>query len=736
MALRFLYFLTLFFLTSHQGFGNDAFEKFTQNGKYGLKNTTTGVVLFEAQYDDIGWSEGQFRIINNRIGLKQNEKWALATTDGSKVTRHYYSVLYPFNNNLFIIGERSNFSILNDFGVIDAKGNNIIPVEYQGITPLENGLIVSKRRGTESSYGLVSKNGNAILPLEFKNITKVDDQTLSVQQRNGLFALYSSEGKALSGFLYEMILRYGEDTYRVKYYNKEGLINRRGQTIIPPEFKSFNYRNGKAEVLPFNKWLIFSPEAEPKTVFHDNVFYVSHSKVAVQTNENSGIITLPTGDYSEYFPNSTLRKVSNEAIVLEKDGFVGAVDENGKALLIYQFDSINVFENVVFAKLQERNGQDWVPYSKNGKRVGIQLYEGYSLKPDGGFLATKNGKHGILDMEGYELTPFIFDSIGVFKNDIAVTSYQGGKGVIKPNGNWLITPYKDSIKLVNKLIYYQQGTENGIYDLFERQVFRSNNPITPFENSFAERTQDGHLLYSDAGKLLSEQRYDSIYQIDPKFLVLELKGRKQLYNTEQNQLFKLDTRVQTVRSQSEGLISIFMENHWGFVTDQGLLTIANRYQEVKDFSEGLSAVNINGSWGYIDLEDQIAIQPTLEMASPFKNGLAIIKSNGKYGLINKQGNYVLDAIYDKLIEKEGYLLLEKNGLKGFATTNGTLIRSPQFETLTTTDGIHFIVGNNQKHGVVDIEGLDRVAISFDLIKQYGSTFLAMEKQGWQNFDLK
>lgn len=728
MALRFLYSFLFSLLFLHQVFANDGFEKFEEKGKYGLRSAVTGKIIFDAQYDDIGWSEGEFQIINNRIGLKQNEKWALASLDGSKITRHYYSVLYPFKNDVFIVGQRSNFSILNEFGAINSKGVSVISIEYQWISPIGNGLIVSKRKGIESVYGLLNTNGNPILPLKFKDISQVDTRTLAVQNNAGIYALYSSQGKVLSDFLYETILHYSENIYKVTSFNKEGLIDRTGGIIVPPEFKSINYSNGKAQVLPFDKWTIFIPNEEPRTLYHDNVLLITALKAAIQTNNNSGIISLPNNEYKYYQPNSRIAEASNGLVIIQKDSLFGAVNENGNSLLPFQFDSILVFKNIIYAKLQEKNGRDWVPYNLNGRRIGIHLYEEVREEKNGNFLAIKNDKYGILNLDGGEETPFIFDHIGEFDNGLAVASYQGNQGVIKTNGNWLITPYKDALKTINNLIFYQQGTEYGVYDLFERQIFRSNTSIIPFQNAFAQNTNDGYLLYSTRGNLLSEQKYDSIYEVNPNLLVLKRRAKLQLFNIEQQLLFKLDPRIQTVRSHSEELISILMEDHWGFISEQGLLTIANRYQEAKDYSEGLSAVNINGSWGYIDLKDRIAIQPTLQMAGSFKNGIAIVKTEGKYGLINAGGNYILDAIYDTLIQSEGYIQLEKNGLKGFATSNGTLIRSPQFDTISTTDGIHFIVSKNGKFGVVDIAGLDRVAILFDHVEQLGDTFLAMEKQ--------
>lgn len=721
--------LTLHFI--HPILGNDSYEKFSENGKVGLRNSTTNQVVIEAIYDDIGWSKGKLEASGGLIGLKQNERWALANVDGSKITRHLFSELYPFTDNTFIIGERSRFSILNDYGTINSKGNIIVPSEYQWIDPVGDALIVAKKTGKDNQFGVLNKSGNVLLPLEYNHIERIDSETLSVQNNQGLYALYNLQGKPLSGFLYELILRYNENTFRVKYYNKEGLIDRKGTLIIPPEYKSLNLRNGKAEVLPFNKWTVFTLESNPKTLAHDEVWYIDKNLMGIQTNGNIGIVNITNeNSFEHYVQEMQITHTHSNLLAVKKNGFKGVINSEGRNILPYQFDSIQFYKSVIIAQSKRKNAQNWIPYDLSGKRIGIQFYEEITPRKDGSFLALKNGKYGLLDHEGYEQTPFIFDKINDFENGMAIAEYLGNQGIIKPNGNWLITPYKDSIQIIDNRIFYEQGTEHGVYDLFEQQIFRSIYPIIPYQKAFSERTNDGYKIYDFNANQLSPNAYDSVYQIAPDFLVLKSKNKFELLQISTTQTFKLDSKTQQVRAYSEGLISVMMENEWGFVSEQGLLTIANRYQQAKEFSQGLCAIMINGKWGFINTEDQITIQPTLQSVESFSNGLSLVKTNDLYGLINLNGTFVLDAIYDQLIRKQGFILLEKNNQFGLANHEGALVRTPQFDSISTSDNINFIVSRNGKYGVVDIKGRDRVPVAFDKIKQSGNTFLAMERQGW------
>ena len=82
-------------------YGNE-FIIVEKNGRFGLKNSSTKTWTIEPIYESLGWSNGQGSIINNLIGARLNEKWALLTIDGTKVTQHLFVSLVPYRNELFI----------------------------------------------------------------------------------------------------------------------------------------------------------------------------------------------------------------------------------------------------------------------------------------------------------------------------------------------------------------------------------------------------------------------------------------------------------------------------------------------------------------------------------------------------------------------------------------------------------------------------------------------------------
>lgn len=727
MTSRFLFFLICIFVSSHNISGQNSIERFSEKSKIGLKNSSTNEILFKADFDEIGWSNNSFSLNQGNIGLKQNEKWALASATGNKITRHYYSALYPFLDSKYIVGLRSNFSILSDFGLIDSRGNEVVRIEYQFISPINESLIVGKKVGQEYIFGMLNKNGKEILPLEYRSISKLDQNTLSIINKKNQAALATTDGQLLSGFVYESLLRYDENTFKIKLKNKEGLINKQGNEIIPSIYKSLEFKNQTAKVLPFSDWTIINNSMQSRIIAHDDVWKLGEN-TAVQTGDFIGITDM-SDSYIFELSSAYFKHSYNELIAYELRNTQGVVNSKGEIILPNSYDSIQFYPKVIFAATKEQNLLTWQPFTLDGKLIGQNQYE--EIIPYGELIkAKRNGKLGLLTNDGFEQSPFIFDSIGRFENDLAIAKYQNNFGVIQPNGNWLVTPYKDHIEIIGNRIFYKQGTEYGLLDLSDFLIKRHTNPLVPYHNFYIEKSEKGMILFDINGNQLIESPKDSIFSIGGNFIVLKEKDIFELVDTEKKITFPLAYGIQTIGKWRDGLIAIKKDYEWGFISEQGKLTIANRYQEALDFSEGLAAVKLNGKWGYIDQKEELVIQPNYESATSFQDGLAIANQNGLFGLINKSGEIVLNLEYDSILKRESYFLLKKANLFGIADKEGRLIRSPQFSNLETQDNFHFIVSKENKKGVFTLEGIDILSLIFDQIKQFGSTFAAKESKTW------
>ena len=128
--------------------------------KFGFINRN-GVEIVKIQYEDAdNFSEGL-------AAVKFNGKWGFINIYGDLVISHKYTFTKPFTNDLAIVyfGNKK-------FGCIDRNGNVVIEPLYSKLIFSENKYIIAKLyedKYTLGSYGLIDIKGNVIVPFRYDN---------------------------------------------------------------------------------------------------------------------------------------------------------------------------------------------------------------------------------------------------------------------------------------------------------------------------------------------------------------------------------------------------------------------------------------------------------------------------------------------------------------------------------------------------------------------------------------
>ena len=698
------------------------YEVVEQNGRFGLKNTSTNEWSVKPIFEAIGWSNGTFNIEEGLVGAKLNEKWALYTVNGAKTTQHLYSEIVPFVRGTFIASKRDKYSIRVKYGLINNKGKTVIPFENDRLNSFNGKLIASRTTGNFVKSGLINYQGKVLLPFDYVSIEPISTYRLEVKNSELKAALFSIEGEVLSEFDYEKIRPYKVGYFEVTYMGRKGLIDDKGDLIIPPLYKKFELSKGTAKGLPFTQWDAYQNSKFKKSSFFDDFFELSDSRFAI----NSGNTTAIIGDNEQYFYINENQQIIDSqgglAIIKDLDkGFQGVVTREGKFLLNINYDSIYFSSEYMAASIDKLGSSDWTIFSLEGKQINASSYESiipYSNK----FKATRKGKSGLLNKFGEEISPFLYDEIEEEKNGLSVVKYQNRKGVIDQTGLWIITPYNDSIHIDKRRIYVEQGSQFKLFEFNGHLSFSTYDTLMLFSRGYALKSTDGLSLYNFRNERLLEPSYDSISQVNDNLYALYRNNRIFFYRPSDGADFELDPEISRVLKYSEGYVKIMKDGQYGFVDESGQLRIANRYQQAKNFSEGFAAVKLIGNWGYIDKAENLVIQPSFEEAQPFYNKLAVVKQGNYYGLIAPNTELVLNTVYDDITRFEDYMIIESQGLLGLVDTNGNLIKDCQYDEITPLAKKVFLVRKDEKFGIIDSMGADLVPINYAKIKMYGSRF--------------
>jgi hypothetical protein len=272
---------------------NYSFREVEKNGKKGILDSK-GRILLDLKYDQLEWvdlfeskdyrdderllSARTFNIIVNekgKFGLLDSKLNPILETDfdhiqiGSKIVTSV------------IVARKKGYSF-----VFDRKGRYRFKVKCDSLR--ENYKLDYFEIFKEGKQGILDNNGNLIFDYKYPNVRKIEIDKLFIIQKDENEYLIDDKGKIISdGFKEIETLEYNdEENYKSKLYsivtknqnNKVGMIDQKGNTIIPNEYYSIEeisdlkyihaIKDGKYGVLDFSNNIVL-PFNYTRRIYYD-----------------------------------------------------------------------------------------------------------------------------------------------------------------------------------------------------------------------------------------------------------------------------------------------------------------------------------------------------------------------------------------------------------------------------------------------------------------------------------
>ena len=95
--------VAVFFIFQTRTFaeGEKEYSIIEKDHKQGLVNKK-GHVLIPPEYEELGWTNGGTKILENVIGFKKDGFWGILNTKNEKITEPVYTSLTRFNDNWIV----------------------------------------------------------------------------------------------------------------------------------------------------------------------------------------------------------------------------------------------------------------------------------------------------------------------------------------------------------------------------------------------------------------------------------------------------------------------------------------------------------------------------------------------------------------------------------------------------------------------------------------------------------
>ncbi|MFZ8832903.1 MAG: WG repeat-containing protein, partial [Candidatus Caldipriscus sp.] len=329
--------------------------------------------------------------------------------------------------------------------------------------------------------------------------------------------------------------------------------------------------------------------------------------------------------------------------------------------------------------------------------------------------------------------------------------YIGNKvGLIDTTGKEVVPVKYEDVKVVlgeKTLVKFKEKEKWGIMDL-------SANVILPAKYDW--------VCYNE-GKVIFAVLDNKPYAFDAsgKEIQYEFESEKE----EQSESYEFQYEVMSEEgdeySEDYGDFSIVSRaGKKGVVSKDGKVIIPIAYDEIryderneiffiakKEYKDKWR-LEYKYKWGLANKKGKIFVPMKYDYLTTFCKGLIVVKSNDKFGLMDKTGKIIVYPKYDMLglVEEsndERYRIIRISEGQGsfynaFFAENRSLSVWSDYQIKYVEEYCRdlFLVGNNDKFGLIDEKGTEVLRTEFDEVAPYEDLILARKGDKWGIFDLK
>lgn len=340
-------------------------------------------------------------LIPYRIG----DLWGYSDRSKNIVIKPQYDQAYPFVGHIARV-------IKNGLsGLIDPKGNEIIPLSFEEVGSITSGSLLNDN-GTctiyhEEKCGLVSIYGDVLAEVKFNSEQEALDYASAQGWKGAIpFDLYPDIPLETSRTI-EAIGEFYGDLASFKQNGLWGLINRQGKVYCEPQYDEIETPdNGYWPFRKAGKWGILDPDGkEFIEARFDQARGFANGQAACREGAYWGAID-EDGNWMIKPQYEELGELNDGMVAAQQNGMFGFVDQNGYQKIDFQFQDVMDFDEGTCLVFEN---DEIYAIDKTGAPIGDRYIPIFGPDDQGLIHVMKNDKWGILKTNGELLLPIKYD---------------------------------------------------------------------------------------------------------------------------------------------------------------------------------------------------------------------------------------------------------------------------------------------------------------------------------------
>jgi len=288
-------------------------------------------------------------------------------------------------------------------GFLDITSNTFYPIDSLHVyaDPISSNLILNKKN---EKWGLINNKGDIIVPYVYDYLSPLNSGGLKAQKENK-YGIINETNEILTPFIYDKIVqkKISDKHIIVSMDGMKGVIDKNNNILLPLEYEVLT--ETKSNLLKFSKGnqTGFLNESY-EVISEDQAIKAYRISEHFTTFENEGKKGIKNEDgviiHEAVFDN--IKRYNDKHIEVTKDGLKNMLNDRGGLIFDQYYDRI--FGVGDFAKL--RKNDLWGLKTKWDKEIIAIAYSKIEIE-DGGIIVTKGKlpeeKYGLYDFNGNEI---------------------------------------------------------------------------------------------------------------------------------------------------------------------------------------------------------------------------------------------------------------------------------------------------------------------------------------------
>lgn len=345
----------------------------------------------------------------------------------------------------------------------------------------------------------------------------------------------------------------------------------------------------------------------------------------------------------ENIDNSNNMWYEDNVLKVKKGEFYGLIDFSGKEIIEPKYQEITTLKGTKNSLILKQNDKFGLSDNKGNIIIPPEYKEIKSIQDNyqnGYIVINQENKCGIIDFTSQIIVEAQYEDIKQLTGDHMY--------VVKQDGKW---------KLINSKKETLIENVNDVTQILEDKI------IIKKDNQY------GILLVSGAEKV--KPQYEELSNLFGDYYLAKKSGKYGIINSANGQILPFEYSKIAYKKDAEIVVAEKENIAMGEIYNNKFEKKLNGIVSDINAEKGYIRVYVENEYKYYNLnfEEKTSIETLLN------NNILLSKKDGKYGYINREGNVVVDYIYEDAQELNihGYAAIKKDGKWGAIDKNGTVI---------------------------------------------------------------